>query len=88
MAEYKKTSPVPCDGADNAITRFTAADALPELVSVTEAAAFLGVRPCSIYSLCAGGGLPRVFVGRRVRIPREALAAVARGERNAVNPSR
>ena len=84
----KENASVALDAAGNPITPYTPLDQLPELVSVVAAAQWLAVRPCSIYGLLAGGGLPRVPVGRRLRIPRIALAAMAQGESPLLNRGR
>lgn len=49
-----------------------------ELLSVDEVAAYLKVRPCSIYALAVGGRLRSIRIGRRLRIPKSAIAELTK----------
>lgn len=49
-------------------------DAPRMVLSVPEAAEELGVDKSTVYRLAANGTLPHVRIGRRIVIPREALA--------------
>jgi excisionase family DNA binding protein len=53
-------------------------DALPELLTVDELAAFLRCGRGTAYALIARGDLPAVRIGRLLRVPRQALAAMVR----------
>jgi excisionase family DNA binding protein len=59
------------------ITRRTPIDDMPELLTATEAAAWLGVSPWGVYDMARRGVLPVIRFGRHVRIPRAALAKLA-----------
>jgi excisionase family DNA binding protein len=48
------------------------------LVSPKEAAERLGIKRCTVYSLCAKGELPHVRVGSLLRIDLEAFLAAQR----------
>jgi excisionase family DNA binding protein len=58
------------------ITRTTPVEALPELLFVHEAAAWLGVGRSLIYELVKTGELPSVRLGRLVRVKRDGLVAM------------
>jgi excisionase family DNA binding protein len=63
-----------------AITRTTPLENLAELVTVAEAAAWLGITRWTAYEMAKRGELPCVRIGRRVvRIPRAALASLING---------
>lgn len=55
-----------------------ALDALPELLTVEEIAAFLRCGRGTAYALIARGELPSVRIGRLVRVPRAAIEALVR----------
>jgi excisionase family DNA binding protein len=55
------------------ITRHCALSELPELLTVAEASAWLGVGLTLVYELVRSGKLKSVRLGRLVRIPRTAL---------------
>jgi excisionase family DNA binding protein len=57
-----------------------AADSLAPLLTVHEAAAILKVNPRTMWRLIKDERLAVIHVGRLVRIRREALAALIRGE--------
>lgn len=59
------------------IDRFTRVEDLPELLSADEAAAWTGLSAWSIYEAVKRGDLVCARFGRRVLIPRRALAALA-----------
>lgn len=59
------------------INRKTPVAALPELVTVPECAAWLGVSRWSAYDMARRGVLPVVRLGRHVRIQRAGLAELA-----------
>jgi excisionase family DNA binding protein len=59
-----------------------AAPAAPEgplLLTVTRAAALLGVSRSTLYQLVAAGRVPVVRLGRAVRVPRRGLERLAEG---------
>ena len=58
------------------ITRTTAIADLPELVRPEEAAIVLDCGKGTVYELCRRGDIPSVRLGRLLRIPRSALAAL------------
>jgi excisionase family DNA binding protein len=60
------------------ITRTTPAEALPELLFVAEAAAWLGIGKTLCYELVQRGELPSVKLGRLVRVQRDGLIAMAK----------
>ena len=60
------------------ITRTTPAEALPELLFVSEAAVWLGIGKTLCYELVKTGQLPSVRLGRLVRVRRDALIAMAK----------
>ena len=65
----------------NTITRTTPLADLPELCRVPEVAAWMDTSRGIVYALVKSGTLPSVRLGRLVRVPRSALAAlVAEGE--------
>ena len=61
------------------ITRTTPADQLPELLFVSEAAAWLGIGKTLAYELVQRGDLASVKLGRLVRVKREGLVKLANG---------
>lgn len=61
-----------------AITRQTAVADLPELLRVEEVAQWLDIGRGTAYELVRTGALPCVRLGRLVRVPRLALAGMAR----------
>lgn len=63
------------------IDRHTSIDELPQMLSVPEAAAWLDVAPGTLYEALRAEQLPHVRIGRLVRIPRDALAAMVAGAR-------
>lgn len=66
------------------ITRRTPVADLPELLSVQEAASWLGASRGLVYELARRGELPSVRLGRLTRVTRAGLAAmVERGARRA-----
>jgi len=67
--------------ATEVIDRRTAAEHLPELLTVEEAAAAAGVSRGVLYELVRRGEMPCVRFGRLVRIPRAAVRPGAIGER-------
>lgn len=66
------------------ITRTTPAEALPELLFVSEAAAWLGIKKTLAYEMVKNGTLPSVRLGpdtqrrRLIRVRRDALVAMAK----------
>lgn len=62
------------------VTRTTPIDDLPELLRVEEVAAVLGIGRGTVYSLVASKELRCVRLGRLVRVPRSALAALVSPE--------
>jgi excisionase family DNA binding protein len=65
------------------ITRFTPVDDLPALLRVEELAIFLDVSRGEVYALVKSGTLAHVKLGRLIRVPREALAALIAERRTA-----
>jgi excisionase family DNA binding protein len=65
------------------ITRYTNVDDLPALCRVHEVAAWLGVSRGQAYAMVKSGALASVRLGRLVRVPREALAALVAERRTA-----
>jgi excisionase family DNA binding protein len=63
-----------------AITRATPIDELPEILTVPETAAWLGVTSWLVYDLARRGMLPAIRFGRAVRIPRIGLAQLIGGQ--------
>lgn len=61
------------------ITRTTPVEALPELLCVDEAAAWLGVGRSLVYELVKTGKLSSVRLGRLVRVKRDGLVAMVKG---------
>lgn len=59
------------------ITRTTPAEALPELLFVSEAAAWLGIGKTLAYELVKAGKLPSVTLGRLVRVQRDGLVKLS-----------
>ena len=59
------------------ITRTTPVAEWPSLLRPDEAAALIDVSKGLIYEMARRGQLPSVRLGRLLRIPREALAAMA-----------
>ena len=51
-------------------------DDLPLLLTVDEAAEVLRIGRNGAYAAVANGGIPSVRIGRTIRIPRDALAAL------------
>ena len=62
--------------ASAAVTRRTQVDDLPELLTVSEAAAWLGAGRGLVYELTRRGRLPSVRLGRLLRVTRAGLAAL------------
>lgn len=62
-----------------AVTRRTAIDDLPELLTVEEAAVWLAIGRGTVYELVRRGDIGSIRLGKLVRVPREALAVLARG---------
>lgn len=60
------------------ITRSTPVEQLPELLFVSEAAAWLGIGKTLAYELVQRGDLPSVKLGRLVRVTRDGLVALAK----------
>ncbi|MBS1819604.1 MAG: helix-turn-helix domain-containing protein [Acidobacteria bacterium] len=58
------------------ISRHTPVADLPELLSVEEAATWLGIGRSLAYDLVGRGDLASVRLGRLLRVPRAALAAM------------
>ncbi len=58
------------------IDRRTAIDDLPQLLRVSEVASFLDVSQGLVYELIRSGELPAVWLGRLVRVDRNALAVL------------
>jgi excisionase family DNA binding protein len=77
----KRKRQIVLDGRGRPITRLTSPDDLPQLVTVFEAAAWLGVHTDVIRSMIAGGALPEVRFGRLVRTTKAALVAKMTGAR-------
>jgi excisionase family DNA binding protein len=75
------TSTEPTADTGTPITRLTPLHALPQMLRVDEAAAWLDVGRGLVFDLCRRGDLRSVRLGRLVRIPREALAAWVEGKR-------
>jgi excisionase family DNA binding protein len=71
--------PLALDGCGRPVNRLTKSDDLPELLTVAEAAQWLGVHAGMIRSLIAGGTLPEVRFGRLVRTTKAALAGLIAG---------
>jgi len=65
------------------ITRHTPLDDLPHLARVEEVAAWLDVSRGEVYTLIRAGTLAHVKLGRLIRVPREALAALVSERRSA-----
>ena len=66
-----------CDArVDTSISRLTPISELPELVRADEAAAWLDCSTGCVYTMAASGQLASVRLGRLLRIPRAALAAM------------
>ncbi len=65
------------------ITRGTPIADLPELLRADEAAVVLDVSVGTVYELMRRGDLACVQLGRLRRVPRSALAAMARGDADA-----
>ena len=65
------------------ITRGTPIADLPELLHVSEAAAWADVAPGTLYEAVRAGRLPHVRLGRLIRIPRAGLAALVAGRNGA-----
>lgn len=63
--------------ANERINRRTGVAAMPELVTVPEVAAWLGVSQWSAYDMARRGVLPVVRLGRLVRIQRAGLERLA-----------
>lgn len=59
------------------ITRTTPPEQLPELLFVSEAAAWLGIGKTLCYELVQRGDLPSVKLGRLVRVQRDGLVKLA-----------
>ena len=59
------------------IARTTPVEELPQLLRVEEAALWLGCSKGLVFELARRGDLRSVRLGRLLRIPREALAALS-----------
>ncbi len=59
------------------VTRLTPHAELPEMLRVEEVAAFWDCGKGVIYAMVQSGALASIRLGRLVRIPRSALAALA-----------
>ena len=59
------------------ITRRTTIDDLPEFVRVEDVATLLGISRASAYAAVKRGEIPSITIGRTIRVPREALKAMA-----------
>jgi excisionase family DNA binding protein len=53
----------------------TKAEDLPSLLTVKEAAAFLGLGIATVYNMVENGYIPAKRFGRCIRIPKEAFIA-------------
>jgi excisionase family DNA binding protein len=62
------------------VTRCTPVAELPEMLSVEEVACYLDIGKSLAYALIACRELPSVRLGRLVRVPRVALAALLAGK--------
>jgi excisionase family DNA binding protein len=69
------------------VNRATPIDALPELLTADEVAAWLGISKWSAYDMCRRGVLPVVRLGRHVRIQRAGLEQLA-GRQEEAAPAR
>jgi excisionase family DNA binding protein len=58
------------------VTRHTPLDDLPDLCRVPEVAAWLDASTGEVYALVKAGRLSSVRLGRLIRVPRSALAAL------------
>lgn len=66
------------NGHGHGITRHTPLHDLPELLTVEELAAWLDLARGTAYTLVARGDVTSIRLGRLVRIPKSALAELAR----------
>jgi excisionase family DNA binding protein len=66
------------NGNGHGISRATKLDDLPDLITVEELATWLGVGRNTAYALLARGEVKSIRLGRLVRIPKSALAELAR----------
>ena len=66
------------------ITRRSPLSDLPELITVDEAALWLGIGRGLVYELVKRGTLPSRRLGRLVRIPRDGLASLVGDKERAV----
>jgi excisionase family DNA binding protein len=55
------------------LTRMTKIEDLPSLLTVKEAAAFLGLGLATVYIMVDNGHIPSKRFGRCIRIPKEAF---------------
>lgn len=60
------------------VTRQTPLESLPELLTVDEVCAWLGIGRGLAYDMVRRGELPHVRLGRLVRVTRDGLAAHVR----------
>jgi excisionase family DNA binding protein len=65
------------------IDRCTPLADMPTMLRVPEAADWLDLSPGAVFELCRRGELEHVRLGRLIRIPRRALAAMANGHADA-----
>lgn len=54
-----------------------------QVLTVDEAAKMLRISRGSAYQACRAGEIPTISIGRRLLVPRAALDAMLRGEREA-----
>lgn len=59
------------------LTRMTKTDDLPSLLTVKEAAVYLGISPATVYTMVHNGNIMNKQFGRCIRIPREAFALMS-----------
>ena len=58
------------------ITRFSAFESLPELLTPEEFAAYTGLGRTTVYELCRRSEIQHLKFGRLLRIPRTTLARI------------
>ena len=54
----------------------TGMESLPEVMSITEAAQYLGIGRNSAYEAARRNEIPSVRIGNRILVPKQALAAM------------